>query len=751
MVLSLALNSATSGLGASQKAIETISHNITNINTPGYTRKIYSTKSRVFDNVGQGVASAGIIRHVDEALNKAIRSQMSDLEYLRQSNSYFTRMQNLLGTTGSQSSFAHQIGRLAAAVQQLADQPQEASMQIGFKRAVEDVVYQFNTVGKALDTVRVEADQDIAGAIEQVNMCVNNIHLLNREIGKGLSTNRDITNLLDQRDYQLQLLNEMVEVDSFDLGDGTLGIYTKGGTPLLDAQPYRLVHSAVTGAGPADTYAGGGFGAITVVDTNGAPLDSTRIGPNQDITKDMKGGRIGAAIELRDKTAVDYQAQMDELSVQLQQLMNQINNRGTSYPTIVSSMQGSRVFAGPDVSTMVMGQEANTRVVILGQDGKEIVSKDISDIVASKTSKDIHDPANAPTVREVATAVEEWLRDARPGGGGFPDAEFRWDDKTRTFNLDLKSNEASIVFHDYNSQKASEDVAIELSVNGQAPSERDIKGFSNFFGFNDILERSGTEYIYDSGIRSEGWRVSTSGSLSFYVANNTGGLTLLGGKTLSVGANDTLATIADRINQDPDFQGKIKAEVIPEGGGYRLRIKNKEGDDMIVTQGAGETVLDQLGMKRANVGAAGSLRLNPVLASEPERVSRGDLGYNADTGLWRSEGEGGNTTLIAMERALKAGVDFPSTGGLTSGKRTVQEYASLIMSYNSTQANDVQNRYLYATDMVNQLLVEQGDISGVDMNEEFAQLIIWQKMFQASAKVVSATTDMLDSLLAMKS
>lgn len=746
MVLSLALTNGASGLSVAQKAQETISNNIANVNTPGYSRKVMVPQSVSFGGVGYGVANGGIIRYVDEALNRNIRSQVSELEYLRQSDSYFTRLQNLLGTTGSSSSISHRIGDLAAAIQGLAAAPSDSTQQISVARSLEDVAYLFNQISQSVSAIRTEADQDIAESVQLINNYINNIHQLNRDIGKGNSLNQDVTTLLDQRDYQLQLLNEQISVRSMDLGDGQIGIFTSGGAVLLDAQPHRLVHTAVSASSSVDSYAGGAFGSVTVIDPNGVYIAGEFFSNNQDITSQLTGGRVGAAISMRDKTGPDYLAQMDELAVQLKNLVNQVHNQGTSYPTLATQMSGTQKFIDPTLQTMQFLGGTDSNIILIRPDGTQLAAASVSDIMAAAGFDMQGGGGPVPTVQDVASELQNWLQAQQPSLSA---AEFTFDPSSNTFNIDLHTNDFGLGFADVDAQGDHidfrgniQDSQIGWDIDGDGFDDKTVSGFSSFFGLNDVFLRSGQNYIFDSGVRTENWRVnSAAGTLDFLVSGGSLG-------TITVGPNDSLQSIANRINSDPVLSQTVRAEFVPEGEGYRLRIKNILGDDMEIVQQGATNITDALGLGHSNAGASGQISVNPVLVGSPERITTGTLNRDRDTGAYSISG-GDNSVVRAMNASLNREIYIPSAGGLTAGTRTIGDYASLIMADNSFQANDIRNRYNASLAVANQLLIQQGTVSGVDINEEFAQLIIYQKMFQASAKVVSTSSDMLDVLISI--
>ncbi len=71
-----------SGLLAAQRALQTIGHNIANVNTPGYTRQVVSLVASTPDTspagpIGSGVTIAQIQRIKDDLLDSQINNSSS--------------------------------------------------------------------------------------------------------------------------------------------------------------------------------------------------------------------------------------------------------------------------------------------------------------------------------------------------------------------------------------------------------------------------------------------------------------------------------------------------------------------------------------------------------------------------------------------------------------------------------------------------------------------------------------------------
>ena len=124
MSLELTLQSAISGMQTSKASLQTISNNIANVNTEGYTRKIIDQKSRVFDGKGYGVEIGAISRQVNQAVLKQLRGEMGSLENIIAKQDYLTQLNSFFGTPADNNSISHKIGDLGAHFNNLAISPE---------------------------------------------------------------------------------------------------------------------------------------------------------------------------------------------------------------------------------------------------------------------------------------------------------------------------------------------------------------------------------------------------------------------------------------------------------------------------------------------------------------------------------------------------------------------------------------------------------------------------------------------------
>ena len=109
MSLTQALNTAISGLNTAQARIAITSSNISNVNTPGYSKKIAGQETLTLDGQGAGSQVADIYRNVNEGLQREMRGELGKAGREEVRYEFFQRIQTLFGTPQSDAAISQRI------------------------------------------------------------------------------------------------------------------------------------------------------------------------------------------------------------------------------------------------------------------------------------------------------------------------------------------------------------------------------------------------------------------------------------------------------------------------------------------------------------------------------------------------------------------------------------------------------------------------------------------------------------------
>lgn len=723
MSLNLALTSAISGLQTAQSGLNVISNNIANVNTEGYTRKQFQPQSIVLAGFGAGVSLGDIVNKVDQNLLRDLRGQKSAVGLLQTQNSYFRRVQDTFGTTQSNSSISNQVNKLQQEFATLTAAPETVSQQLAAVQAGMSVARNLADMSKAIQTLRLNADIEIEQAAQAMNGHLNTIATLNDQIAFNAATSRQTEDLEDKRDVALNKLAELVDIRYFKNANGSITVFTSDGTTLVDSAAVPISHVALTQVGPETNYAGGDFNGI--------------FAGVRDITSAVRTGKLKALIEMRDNTLPDMQAQLDELARALKEQVNQVHNRGTSYPSIVNNITGTRAFTTP-AEQAVSFTGAEPVIMLYGPDGAEIASGRLLDAAGINFT-------NGDTLDQMAASIETWLQAQDPL---LVNADVSFDASGR-LNINLGTDVIGIAFRDEESAiKGSDqkDVTAAIDLDGDGTMDREYKGFSNFLGLNDYFTTATNMSQWDSAFKPANYTVGIPAATTLQISDSTSMASATNViASITVNPGDTLEAIRDRINADPALQGRISADVIPEGSGKRLRIQHETGEHLIVTEVGGTTGITALGLNWTSAGVSQNLAVSQTLVDDSSRISRGEIKLDTLTGNYLLA-SGDNTVAAQLAELMSGPGSFLAAGSLSGSSVTFSDYGAAIVSRSSTQAATVQTNLKLQSDLQEALELKHSETSGVNLDEEMAQLMIYQQTYAASAKVISTTQQLLDVL-----
>ncbi|MGE4526868.1 MAG: flagellar hook-associated protein FlgK [Rhodospirillaceae bacterium] len=720
MSITLALGAAMSGLTTAQQGLDSVSRNIANVNTVGYTRKVFVQESQVLAGKGVGVRAKGLERTVDESLLRDIRREAAVAGTYSVQNTYYSRIQDLFGSPSDNSSIAHAIQNLADQFETLGVDVSSVTQALNTVQSAMDIAEQLNTMTTALQNLRLEADRGIESDVDSVNSLLTRIDTLNAEIVRSQNTFQDTGDLEDQRDQALSELSGLMNFSYFKRDSGEVILLTADGDSLLDKNPVTLTHQAVTQTAAGLTYEAGNFNAISA--------------GGKDITGAITEGEMAGYIEMRDTTLPAIQSELDELATQLKDALNAVHNRGTPYPGLAQDFTGTRTFIDSANQSVTFGP-GDVQLVLYNADGTQAAQSSIKDEL---TALNGGTPTDTGSIDDIVDALNAFFTDYK-GGAATTWASVDGDGHLKIEIPDTES--VGFAMRDEDTTGAAADITVNFDAAGSDGIYESVsQGFSAFFGLNDFYVNPGNNDLYDSKIVSPSWKAATTSGMRFGIEGNTAIA------AITINQNDTVADIAAKINANSALAAaNITASVVEEGSGVRLRILQNDGKELVVSETTSAGVLSRLEMAPSKSGAAASLEVREDLASDSSLLSSGILQYNADTGQY-GLASADNSIANAMAEAFTSAVTFSEAGKISAGAQDLSAYAASILSQTSSEASRAASRSETQQTLTDSLSLKQGQISGVNLDEELTQLMIYQQAYTAAARVISTTQTLFDVL-----
>ncbi len=305
MSLDLSVSNALSGLKVVQRNIETVSQNITNAQTPGYTRKTLEQSAVIIGGTGAGVQAGNLQRVVDASLQADLRRRQGALSGLEVKEMYLQRVEELQGRPEDETSLASTFGQFMSSFEKLSTMPESASYQLSVIGDATNLTEQLHSMSSQLLGLRNQTQSDIASTVEVVNGHLRRLADLNTQIVKEFQSGNSIAHLEDQRDQSMLELSKYIDIQAVRSNDNRMIITTRSGEMLVDRTAQQLEFSA-TRLDYNSYYSANPPGNLPGVMIKGDP--------SRDITGSLGGGELGAMIELRDKTFPLLQGQLDEFA-----------------------------------------------------------------------------------------------------------------------------------------------------------------------------------------------------------------------------------------------------------------------------------------------------------------------------------------------------------------------------------------------------------------------------------------------------
>lgn len=469
--LTQALRSAHSGLIANQQALDVVARNVSNANTPGYSRKIVNLEQRTLAGFGAGVQSAAVTRHVDQGLLANLRLESGRQQASMATSDILARVQDLFGKPESDSSLAHKLADLQAAVESLALSPQDVLGQQAMVAAGRDVAVSLQQSSTTLQNLRREADKLIGDRVQEINGLLGSVSELNDTIVRNRAIGQSVADLEDTRELKLDRLAQLIDIRVADRGNGgDLVVFTAGGRTLLDGTAVTFSHAPASNVDASVDVASGVIDGIFV----GEPT------AGNDITSELHDGEIAGLIEARDRTLPNLQSTLDELAVQLRDGVNAVHNQGTSFPGI-TTMSGSRRFTDPTTQTITFGGTSDTALVLFDAAGNEIAQTTVRTLLDDPvaTGNPLSAGNGTATIGELRTAFNGAFAGAL--SAQLADGKLVISVTTPGATLALRDQASSA------RGAATQDAKLGFDSDGVGGADENHEGFSAFFGLNDFF------------------------------------------------------------------------------------------------------------------------------------------------------------------------------------------------------------------------------------------------------------------------
>lgn len=305
--------SAISALAANSQALSVASHNIANVNTPGYSRQQIILGSRDAQVIGGIELGLGVNTiKVRQIYDKYAEIRLAEATGVHAEAD--TRAQQLLQIEKVFNEVGHDglskfMNEFFNAMNEVANDPTSLTARTNLLNRAKIVTDRFHSLYANLDQTRTLIDGDITTQVGEINTLAGEIVELNEKIQNA---GGDALTLRDERTRKVKELSQYIDAKSIETSEGVFQVYVGGGLQLLTGQSQSKLSVQ------ADTANGNHLDVMFAVGS-GTPTD---------ISARIQGGSLYALLGVRDTNVVSYQGQLNEFAYELTTQINTLHTAG---------------------------------------------------------------------------------------------------------------------------------------------------------------------------------------------------------------------------------------------------------------------------------------------------------------------------------------------------------------------------------------------------------------------------------------
>lgn len=302
------LSTAISGLQASQNALRTSGHNISNANTAGFSRQSvnYLTNPAISVGaagyIGNGVTTASIERVVNEFVVAQLRMDTSAFNQLDKFNTNIGKVDKLFADEGT--GLAGALSSFFAALQNSADDPSSMPARQLVIAQTEGLTARFNNLHERLQGIEIGVNQEIGSVAQQMNSLAANIANLNQAIANQGSSAMP-NDLLDQRDEALRQLSELGSIQIVKQDGNSINVFIGNGQSLV---------------------VGSTANKFSVRDGDQVYLSNGNHSNN--VTGQISGGKMGGLLQFREEVLQPSMNELGRIAIVMADQFNQLQQQG---------------------------------------------------------------------------------------------------------------------------------------------------------------------------------------------------------------------------------------------------------------------------------------------------------------------------------------------------------------------------------------------------------------------------------------
>lgn len=306
-----------SALRAAQAGIAATSHNIANVNTPGYSRQEIIQTAELPQNTGAGYFGQGanvttVLRRYDQFLGAQVLEAQTQSSNLNSRYELSQQLSNLFGD--SSGGLTPTLQDFFNNVNDVANAPESVAARQGMIGSAQSLVNRLQALDQRMTQIRDGLNGQIQNSVVSVNSYAKQIATLNENIVQlqSKTPGQPPNDLLDQRDQLISQLSQEIRVSTVKQGDGSVDVFIGSGQSLVVGNRTSTLQAVTSTTDPT---------ALEVAYLNNG--NTSRIQQSA-----LQGGNLGGYLSFRQNELDPAQNALGRIALGLADTFNQQHQQG---------------------------------------------------------------------------------------------------------------------------------------------------------------------------------------------------------------------------------------------------------------------------------------------------------------------------------------------------------------------------------------------------------------------------------------
>ena len=307
---------AGNAVAAYQRALGTVSNNIANVSTDGYSRQEITLEANPVSKVGNvflgtGVIVAGVKRQYDAFTEANLRNSNSDLTSQEPMVNYANRVIDVMG--GPTTGLTTALDQFFNSARDLSSDPASTVLRGSFVRDAQGLTSRFGELSSQLDMIQSETDQAVQGSVDKMNTIFAELANVNKQLTKVQTEAAQPPDLMDQRDKLLSDLSAYVHVNASFTINGTVKVSLGSSINqdvVVDGNTSKLISTSINPDSPGKTN--------LILDQYGTPSTLTGI----------TSGSLSGLLTFQEQVLNPSRSALDNLASTLSKEINTVHAQG---------------------------------------------------------------------------------------------------------------------------------------------------------------------------------------------------------------------------------------------------------------------------------------------------------------------------------------------------------------------------------------------------------------------------------------